>query len=56
MNNIFKALADESRCHLLDKLCHQDGLTLNQLCEELDMSRQAASKHPMILEKANLVC
>lgn len=55
MNDVFKALADESRRHLLDKLRNHDGLTLNQLCEELDISRQAVSKHLAILEKANLV-
>ena len=55
MQDIFKALADESRRHLLDKLRLEDGLTLNQLCEELNMSRQAVSKHLLILEQANLV-
>ncbi len=55
MQDVFKALADESRRHLLDKLRHEDGLTLNQLCEELLMSRQAVSKHLLILEQANLV-
>ena len=55
MQDVFKALADESRRHLLDKLRHKDGLTLNQLCEELDMSRQAVSKHLAILEQADLI-
>ena len=55
MSDIFKALADESRRHLLDKLRREDGLTLGQLCEELDMSRQAVSKHLAILEQAGLV-
>lgn len=55
MNDIFKALADESRRHLLDKLRQQDGLDLNQLCVELNMSRQAVSKHLTILEQANLI-
>jgi DNA-binding transcriptional ArsR family regulator len=53
--DIFKALADESRRFLLDKLRVQDGLTLNELVDELDMSRQAVSKHLAILERANLV-
>jgi predicted transcriptional regulator len=53
--DVFKALADESRRHLLDKLRARDGLTLSELCSELDMSRQAVSKHLAILEQANLV-
>jgi len=55
MSDIFKALADESRRHLLDKLRREDGLTLSQLCEELAMSRQAVSKHLAILEQAGVV-
>lgn len=55
MADIFKALADETRRHLLDKLRLEDGLTLSQLCQELAMSRQAVSKHLTILELANLV-
>ncbi len=53
--DVFKALADESRRHLLDKLRERDGRSLNELCVELDMSRQAVSKHLAILEAANLV-
>jgi DNA-binding transcriptional ArsR family regulator len=52
---VFKALADESRRHLLDQLRRQDGLTLTELCLELKMSRQAVTKHLLILEAANLV-
>jgi DNA-binding transcriptional ArsR family regulator len=52
---IFKALADESRRHLLDKLRLSDGLTLGELCSELKMSRQAVTKHLKLLEQANLV-
>jgi len=54
-SSVFKALADESRRHLLDKLQEQDGLTLTELCQELAMSRQAVTKHLLILEAANLV-
>lgn len=55
MQNLFKALADDSRRHLLDRLSEQGGLTLGELCKELDMSRQAVTKHLRILERANLV-
>lgn len=55
MDQIFKALADKSRRHLLDALRDSDGQTLNQLCAQLDMSRQAVSKHLEILISADLV-
>ena len=52
---VFKALADESRRKLLDRLHKSDGQTLSELCEHLDMTRQAVTKHLAILEAANLV-
>jgi DNA-binding transcriptional ArsR family regulator len=55
MDAAFKALADESRRHLLDRLHNKNGQTLGELCEGLAMSRQAVTKHLGILEAANLV-
>jgi DNA-binding transcriptional ArsR family regulator len=55
MDAVFKALADESRRKLLDELRKNNGQTLTQLCEYLDMSRQAVTKHLRLLEAANLV-
>ena len=55
MDLIFKALADSSRRKLLDCLFKNNGQTLNELCEHLEMTRQAVSKHLKILENANLV-
>ncbi|MCZ6829833.1 MAG: metalloregulator ArsR/SmtB family transcription factor [Gammaproteobacteria bacterium] len=55
MQAVFKALADTHRRQLLDRLCVQDGQTLNELCEEMAMSRQAVTKHLSLLEQANLV-
>jgi DNA-binding transcriptional ArsR family regulator len=55
MDDVFKALADASRRKLLDELRARNGQTLNQLVAQLDMTRQAASKHLGILEAANLV-
>lgn len=52
---VFKALADESRRALLDRLRTRNGQTLGELCERQDMTRQAVSKHLAILEEANLV-
>jgi DNA-binding transcriptional ArsR family regulator len=55
MDQVFKALADGSRRELLDRLFADNGQTLGELCERLDMTRQAVSKHLAILEEANLV-
>ena len=55
MDQVFKALADDSRRALLDSLMAQNGQTLLELCAGLDMSRQAVSKHLAILEDANLI-
>ena len=55
MDEVFRALADASRRSLLDRLHSRNGQTLNELCEGLDMTRQAVTKHLVILEEANLV-
>ena len=55
MDEVFKALADASRRSLLDRLHVKNGQTLNELCEGLDMTRQAVTKHLTVLEGANLV-
>ncbi len=55
MDLVFKALADASRRQLLDRLRARNGQTLGELCEGLDMSRQAVTKHLELLEAANLV-
>lgn len=52
---MFKALADASRRRLLDRLFESNGQTLTELCEHLDMTRQAVTKHLTLLEKANLL-
>lgn len=52
---LFKALADPSRRKLLDLLNASDAQTLSQLCEHLDMSRQAVTQHLGLLEGAHLV-
>lgn len=57
MNNVFKALADESRRALLDRLYAEGGQTLGELCVPFAkaMSRQAVMKHLGILEDAKLI-
>lgn len=52
---VFKALADPGRRLLLDRLHAGSGQTLGQLCQHLDMSRQAVTKHLKLLEEASLV-
>jgi DNA-binding transcriptional ArsR family regulator len=55
MDAVFKALADSSRRKLLDRLQANNGQTLGELCRHLEMSRQAVTKHLVILEEANLI-
>lgn len=55
LDDVFKALADAGRRLLLDRLYVENGQTLGQLCEHLEMSRQAVTKHLNVLEAANLV-
>jgi len=55
MDAVFRALADKSRRELLDQLRKSNGQTLGELCDYLDMTRQAVTKHLAILESANLV-
>ncbi|MQA08607.1 MAG: metalloregulator ArsR/SmtB family transcription factor [Pseudonocardiaceae bacterium] len=55
MDKVFKALADETRRYLLDRLYEHNGQTLGELCERVDMTRQSATQHLSVLEAANLV-
>jgi DNA-binding transcriptional ArsR family regulator len=55
MDKVFKALADPGRRLLLDRLHADNGQTLGQLCERMEMSRQAVTKHLNLLEEAGLV-
>jgi len=52
---VFKALADPTRRHLLDRLHERNGQTLGELCESVDMTRQAATQHLGVLAAAHLV-
>ena len=54
-DTVFRALADASRRQLLDRLHERSGQTLGELCQGLDMTRQAVTKHLAILEEANLI-
>ncbi len=55
MELVFKALADTTRRRLLDRLLATPGLTLSELTNGLDMTRQSATRHLGVLEEADLV-
>ena len=54
-DRVFKALADATRRHLLDRLFARDGRTLTELESELEMTRFGVMKHLRVLEDAGLV-
>ena len=55
LDKVFKALAAPERRLLLDRLHEDNGQTLGQLCEGMEMTRQAVTKHLKVLEDATLV-
>ena len=55
MDEVFRALADPTRRHLLDALFEQDGQTLGALETALPMSRFGVMKHLRVLEDAGLI-
>ena len=55
LNDVFKALADPTRRRLLDRLHQDNGQTLGELCDGIEMARQSATQHLAVLEAANLV-
>jgi DNA-binding transcriptional ArsR family regulator len=54
-DRVFRALADPTRRHLLDRLFERDGRTLTELESELEMTRFGVMKHLKVLEEAGLV-
>jgi DNA-binding transcriptional ArsR family regulator len=54
-DRVFRALADPTRRHLLDRLFERDGRTLTELESELEMTRFGVMKHLRVLEEADLV-
>jgi DNA-binding transcriptional ArsR family regulator len=55
VDKVFKALAAPERRLLLDRLRANNGQTLGGLCEHMEMTRQAVTKHLKLLEEATLV-
>ena len=54
-DRVFKALADPTRRHLLDRLLVRDGRTLTELESGLEMTRFGVMKHLRVLADAGLV-
>ena len=54
-NEIFSALADETRREVVRRLSEGGETTASRLAEELPVTRQAIAKHLAALEEAGLV-
>ena len=54
-DRVFRALADPTRRHLVDRLFERDGRTLTELESELEMTRFGVMKQLRLLEEAGLV-
>src|SRR5438445_4954772 len=52
---VFRALADPTRRHVLDRLFERDGRTLTELESELEMTRFGVMKHLRLIEEGGLV-
>jgi DNA-binding transcriptional ArsR family regulator len=52
---VFSALSDRTRREVILRLSHGGPTTLAQLAADLPVTRQAVSKHLLVLEEAGLV-
>jgi DNA-binding transcriptional ArsR family regulator len=52
---LFAALGDETRLHLLSRLCDEGPLSLSRLTEGSEVTRQGIRKHLTVMEGAGLV-
>ena len=52
---VFAALGDETRVRLVARLCDEGPQSIAQLTVGADVTRQAVTKHLLLLEAANLV-
>ncbi len=53
--DIFQALADPNRRHIMGQLQHSRELSITDLCQDHQMSRQALTKHLNKLVQAGLI-
>lgn len=54
MNDIFKALNDETRRHILELLRQKD-MSAGEIADQFDMSKPSISHHLELLKKADLI-
>lgn len=54
--SLFAALGDATRLRLLTTLCVSGALSIAQLTATTQVSRQAVTKHLLVLSEAGLVC
>ena len=52
---VFAALGDETRLGLVAKLCERSPLSISQLADGSKLTRQAITKHLVVLEGAGIV-
>lgn len=52
---VFAALGDETRLHVVTRLCEEGPLSITRLAKGSRVSRQAVTKHLRVLEDAGLV-
>ena len=55
-DELWTAIADPSRRRVLDLLVQRGEATASSLADEVPVTRQAVSKHLVVLEEAGLVC
>ncbi len=55
MNDVFHALAHETRREILDHLRDQPGLAVGELAQQFDVTRIAVMNHLRVLTQAGLV-
>ncbi len=51
---LFTALGDETRLHLVSRLCREGPLSIARLTEGTRLTRQAVTKHLRVLSEAGL--
>lgn len=52
---VFAALGDETRLQLISRLCQEGPLSIARLSEGASITRQAVSKHLLVLESSGLL-
>ena len=55
MSDLFAALGDPTRRHVIEQLAVRESVTASELARELPITRQAVSKHLAVLDGAGLL-